>query len=201
MRRWPILTERKPQHLPANRANSLTETVVDAWIAKVSHMVTEAGIGEELESRAWNCDETAFATDVASKRVLARRGERNVHETGGGSGRDYITVLGCGSASGERLPPYVVYKGKNLWTTWVRGGPAGTLYAVSESGWMERPQFLDWFRKLFLPAVASLLKTGPVLLFLDGHFSHIGVGLIRLARQEGVILFCLPSHTTRSPAS
>ena len=31
--------------------------------------------------RMWNCDDTAFATDVASKRILARRGEKNVLET------------------------------------------------------------------------------------------------------------------------
>ena len=55
-------------------------------------MVNEAGLGEltteELAQRLRNCDKTAFATDVASKRVLARRGEENIHETGGGSGRE-----------------------------------------------------------------------------------------------------------------
>ena len=130
MRRWPKLVERKPQHLPANRAMSLTEVAINAWILKVKLVVEGAGLGdlttEELAKRMWNCDETAFATDVASKRILARRGEKNVHETGGGSGREYITVLGCGSASGQRLPPYVLYKGKNLWTSWTKGGPAGT---------------------------------------------------------------------------
>ena len=182
MRRWPKLVERKPQHLPANRATALTEGAINAWIMKVKAMVNEAGLGdlttEELAQRMWNCDETAFATDVASKRVLARRGERNVHETGGGSGREYITVLGCGSASGERLPPYVLYKGKNLWTTWTKGGPSGTYFNVSESGWMERPHFLEWFKKLFLPAASSTLETGPVILFMDGHASHINLELI-----------------------
>ena len=46
----------------------------------VSTIVTNAGLSEmkteELAQRMWNCDETAFATDVASKRILARRGER-----------------------------------------------------------------------------------------------------------------------------
>ena len=77
---------------------------------------------EELRKRTWNCDETAFATDTASKKVLSRRGERNVHETGGGSGREYVTVLGCGAADGTKLPPYVVYKSKNLWSSWTMGG-------------------------------------------------------------------------------
>ena len=40
-------------------------------------MVNKAGFGdlttEELAQRMWKCDETAFATDVASKRVLARK--------------------------------------------------------------------------------------------------------------------------------
>ena len=146
MRRWPSLTERKPQHLQANCATALTE-------GAVSTIVTNAGLSEmkteELAQRMWNCDETAFATDVASKRILARRGEKNVHETGGGSGREYITVLGCSSASGVHLPPYI---GKNLWTSWTKNGPAGVLYTVSDSGWMERPHFLEWFKILFLHA-------------------------------------------------
>ena len=144
MRWWPTLMERKPQHLPANRATALTENSVDAWLLKVKKAVESAGLDkletDQLAKWMWNCDETAFATDVASKRILARRGEKNVHETGGGSGREYITVLGCGCASGERLPPYIVYRGKNLWTSWTHNGPAGTLYSVSESGWMERPR-------------------------------------------------------------
>ena len=41
----------------------------------------------------WNCDETGFCTAMASKKVLAKQGAKIMHE-GGGSGREYITVLG-----------------------------------------------------------------------------------------------------------
>ena len=61
---------------------------------------------------------------MASKKILAKRGEKDVQETLGGSGRDYITVLGVGSADGTRLPPFVVNKAKNLWSRWMKGGPA-----------------------------------------------------------------------------
>ena len=200
MRRWPNLVERKPQHLPSSRAKAVTEAAVDAWLAKVTAKFAELGLNEltpeELSERLWNCDETAFATDVASQKILARKGAKNVHETGGGSGREYITVLGCGSASGVRLPPYTVYKGKNMWSNWMVGGPAGTLYNTSQSGWMEQHHFLEWFKKLFLPAIANLLENGSVVLFVDGHISHVSIELIQLARERGVVLFCLPSHTT-----
>ena len=80
MRRWPCLTERKPQHLPANRATALTEGAVSTWIDKVTTSVNRAGLGdlttEELRKLMWNYDETAFSTDTASKKVLSRRGER-----------------------------------------------------------------------------------------------------------------------------
>ena len=132
--------------------------------------------------------------------MLSRRGGRNVHEIGGGSGREYITVVGCGAADGTKLPPYVVYKGKNLWSSWKMGGPAGTLYTASESGWMERPNFLDWFKKLFLSAVSGLLESGPVLIFIDGHLSHISLQLISLARERErcdvtMLAFTHHSHT------
>ena len=146
--------EKAPALASQSCATALTEGTVNAWISKVSTVMSDAGLGElsteEISNRMWNCDEMVFATDVASKKILARRGEKNIHETGGVSGREHITVLGCGSGSGECLPPYVVYKGNNLWTCWTIGGPAGTLYTVSESGWMERPHFLEWSRNSLL---------------------------------------------------
>ena len=47
----------------------------------------------EIAKCLWNCDETGFCIAVASKTVLAKQGAKAVHEVGGGSGREYITVL------------------------------------------------------------------------------------------------------------
>ena len=33
------------------------------------------------------------------------------------------------------------------------GGPTGTLFGISESGWMDAENFISWFKKLFVPAV------------------------------------------------
>ena len=79
---------------------------------------------------------------------------------------------------------------------WLSQGLAGALYRVSDSGWMEAAIFLSWFSKLFIPAVSHLLETGPVVLFVDGHHSHITLELIKYARGKGVHLFCLPPNCT-----
>ena len=46
-------------------------------------MLTKAGLDPEdliIATRLWNCDETAFCTSVSSKKLIARRGMKVVHE-------------------------------------------------------------------------------------------------------------------------
>ena len=42
----------------------------------------------------------------------------------------------------------------------------------------------------------DLLQTGPVVLFLDGHHSHLSIDFLELAKKSNVHPFCLPSHTS-----
>ena len=172
--------------------------MVDAWFQRVKTFLEGLNIldAPDLASRIWNTDETGFCTSMASRRVLARRGSKEVHETSGGSGREYYTVLAAGAADGTRLPPFVLYKGVHLYARWTVGGPAGAVYGVSSSGWMDWNNFLEWFKKLFLPAVASLTRTGPVVLYVDGHHSHLTLEIIQYAKSEGVHLICFPPHLT-----
>ena len=111
------------------------------------------------------------------------------------SGRELITLMGCGSAAGERLPPMILYKGKHLYSTWTINGPPGALYSTSESGWMEKENFFHWFQKCFLPAIKDLLQTGPVVLFLDGHHSHLSTDFLELAKVSMYTPFAC--HHTR----
>ena len=201
MNRWQSeLSLRKPQHLSTHRASCSTPQVFDEWFNKVEKLLEVSGLkdlsDEELKQRMWNCDESGFCTSTTSKKILSKRGDRYVHETVGGSGREFITLLGAGCADGTRLPPYVLYKGKNLWSRWMQGGPAGCMYSVSDSGWMESANFFQWFQKMFLPAIRHLTATAPVVLFFDGHHSHLSIRLIELARSNNVHLVCFPPHST-----
>lgn len=48
----------------------------------------------------------------------------------------------------------------------------------------------------YLPAVEDLMKTGPVILFLDGHNSHTVLDLIGRAQARKITIYNLPPHTT-----
>ena len=93
----------------------------------------------------------------------------------------FFTAALCSVSCFLGVLPFVVYKGKHLDSAWTNGGPAGAIYGVSESGWMEKSNFLSWFSKLFLP---SVLKSGPVVLIFDGNHSHISIELLELARSN-----------------
>jgi len=36
-----------------------------------------------------------------------------------------FSIMFCGDATGHYLPPMVVYKAKNLYANWTKGGPLG----------------------------------------------------------------------------
>ena len=67
------------------------------------------------------------------------------------------------------------------------------LYSVSDSGWMEHSNFLQWFSKMYIPAVKHI---APLVLFFDGQHSHIILELLKVARSNNIHLVCLPPHIT-----
>ncbi len=171
--------------------------MINEWFDKLETFLKEINIYDapDLSSRLWNADETGFCTSIASHRVLAKKGSKEVHETSGGSGRDYFTVLGAGAADGTMQTSS--YKGRNLYLRWTTGGPAGAVYSVSDSGcsktsyemlWLQRllPQLLDkacgiqsvyyyWDHKpLNLPGNSSLVTVSPSCQNLFPGFLHGG---------------------------
>ena len=73
------------------------------------------------------------------------------------------------------------------------GEVPGTQYGFSDSGWMKAKLFDAWFRKQFLRYAPA---SRPLILVLDGHSSHYCPDTLKLAAENGVIIFTLPPNTT-----
>lgn len=104
-------------------------------------------------------------------------------------------MLCCVSAAGAALPPMIIYPKGFPGGQYRFGGPDDYLYARSDSGWVDSILFLQWFKKIFLKYT---VRDKPTLLIVDGHKSHMTLELVDLARENHVILFCLPPHTTHA---
>ncbi|KAJ8955075.1 hypothetical protein NQ314_006955 [Rhamnusium bicolor] len=92
-----------------------------------------------------NCDEISFQIDAGIQKILCKRGSRNPNKLVGNVTKAMYTVLMCCNAIGDFLPMFIISKGLHLYSTWCFGGPEKARYNCSPSGWMEVPQFLDWF--------------------------------------------------------
>jgi hypothetical protein len=140
----------------------------------------------------FNCDEIGLCMNPPSLRVVQQVGVKNPSYVTGGD-KSQITVLACTCASGYALPPFIIFDRLTWNPKLAEGEVAGSLYGLSKNGWINSELFHSWFMNHFLKYVP---QTRPLLLLLDGHSSHYCPSTIRLAAEQGILIFVLPPNTT-----
>lgn len=98
------------------------------------------------------------------------------------------------TASGELLPPYVVYKSKKVWTTWQEGGPDGAKYDCSKSGWFDACTFENYFFRILLPHAKK--KDGIKAVICDNLASHVSERVLAACRKYSIKFIFLPPNST-----
>jgi hypothetical protein len=195
-KRHSQLVLRKPEVLEVNRSKQLSRPVIDAFFDTVLLPVFDQHSLHNAPHRIFNLDETGLTGDPRHGKVIVGRGSKDVHMLTPNSVKKMTTVLVCASAFGNFLPPLVVYKGVNLQSTHCQGGPKGTRYAITKSGWMESDVFETYILKIFVEETKNLEK--PVVLIYDGHNSHLTYPTIKACIENEIILICLPPHTSHA---
>ena len=66
-------------------------------------------------------------------------------------------------------------------------------YGLNNNGWVNSELFEAWLLEHFLQHAVSAC---PLLLLLDGHSMHYQPQLLCVAKENDVIMLCLPPHTT-----
>ena len=95
-----------------------------------------------------------------------------------------ITILGCASATGQVMPPMVVFTGIEVRFL----EPSMVCHLMDGSGVV--------FLLIFCSFPKSRRIWASTDVILDGHSSHYTLDLVKTAAAKNVILFCLPPHTT-----
>lgn len=88
------------------------------------------------------------------------------------------------SASGQYLPPVMVFPRVHFKTYMTNGAPVGTLGLAAPSGWMNSELFLEVMRHFI--KVTESTKEHPSLLIFDNHQSHVSIATVNLAKENGV---------------
>ena len=140
-----------------------------------------------------NYDETNLSDDPGQERLIFKRGkkypERIMNYTKGST-----SIMFSGTACGELLTVYVVYKAINMWNTWMVGGPKRARYNRSKSGWFDIDSFTDWFRTTVLPWARK--KAGKKVIISDNLSSHFSPEVVRLCEEHNISFVCLVPNST-----
>nr|CAH7750980.1 unnamed protein product [Callosobruchus chinensis] len=195
--RHPEVVKRNAEAISKARA-TVTKHSIAEWFAELReylHSTNAIDIFEDAE-RILNCDETGCLTCPHSGKVLGPKNYKNLYEISAGKQKEAITVLCNYSAGGSVMPPMVVYPYKRMPEKIIKSMPDDWAVGRSDSGWMVSATFYEYVTKFMQPWLQERQVKFPVILFLDGHKSHLSLQLSRFCSQNEIIVYCLPPNAT-----
>ena len=104
-------------------------------------------------------------------KIVAKKGVKKVRYRSSGQ-KAQITVIGCGSATGQALPPFIIFSAKQLSTLWMTDEVPGSRYAVSDKGWIDQELFNFWLKEHFLTNAVSNDLFSSFLMVIVLTLSH-----------------------------
>ncbi|XP_050400998.1 uncharacterized protein LOC126817869 [Patella vulgata] len=145
-------------------------------------------------SRWYNADESGFPLCSKTCKVLAERGQKNIYNFTS-SDKTQITVLAAMSTAGHYIKPLIVFPGQRFSYNPLEGFEEAS-FGRTENGWMDSELFSTWLRDMFIPEVVERGVRRPVVLFVDGHSTHLTLDACDLCRENGIVLYCLLEHAS-----
>ncbi|KAL5499318.1 hypothetical protein EMCRGX_G010708 [Ephydatia muelleri] len=202
MRRNPALTERSAEILTGGRA-AVTEAAIRKWFNDIkTYVVDEEHAGDVFQDplRIFNFDESNFLLARKKGKVLGPVNYKSFLQSSQENDKEGLTVLMGYSASGKIAPPMIVYSYKqhiprdvieaveSADPTWAAGR--------SDTGWMTSVTFYDYISQVFEPWLTANHVPRPVLVYADGHKSHLSLEIAEFCREKRILLVALYPNST-----
>lgn len=97
---------RSPEATASVRHDAMTRQRMARYFHELGNIIQSPNL-KDHPSRIWNIDETGITMSQKPNKVLAKKGAKTVHGKVSMS-RELITVIACGNANGDYLPPHFV---------------------------------------------------------------------------------------------
>lgn len=190
MGRHPELSKRRAQSMNPARAQKLNRFIVADHFASLGKVMDQMNLKNKPQL-IYNMDEKGCRLTIHHQQtVLALKGTKRVHLIAPEHAEN-VTVVGCGNALGNSVPPMIIFKGQRMKPEFVDNLPPGSLVKMAPKGSMTSDLFVEFLNHL------AKYKTGnEILLIFDGASSHLSYGIVEAADSLGITLYCLPSNTT-----
>ena len=73
--------------------------------------------------------------------------------------------------------------------------PENYSLGFSDNGWMTASVFFTWLSSVFYKEVKDTVRF-PIIMFLDGHTSHLNLAVSDFCAENDIILYCFPAHSS-----
>lgn len=188
LNRHTNLSIRTPRGVSSARVKGFTEDNVKCFFEILEPVLKTVNFDPH---KIYNVDETGV-TNVQHKtsKVISLKGKRQIGSLTAAERGSLVTLVTCMNAAGRFIPPLFVFPRKNMKQELMDGAPAGSFARCHPSGWIQENFFTDWL-KHFIKFVKPS-KDDPVVLILDGHYSHTrNIDVINIARDNHIAIVCL----------
>lgn len=198
MKRHPELSLRTSEAV-SNASANISESHIRNWFSQIEETLKSSGHFEILgdPKRVFNGDETNFQLCPKNEKVLAEKGTQNVYEIDHAQSKTAITVMFTFSASGECTPPMIIYPYKRIPNEVLKTIPNEWGVGKSDSGWMKSELFYEYVANVLHPYLIKSNTELPIILFVDGHKSHLTYEISMLCNDLKIILIALYPNATR----
>lgn len=180
-------------------SGNVREENIKKWFNDIHEYLSDeklVGILNDPE-RIFNGDETGFSLCPKTKCVLGPRGAKDIYEIARGNEKENITAMFTFNAAGQMCNPMIIYKYQKIPQNIIDTIPPHWGVGRSDTGWMKAEVFYEYIANIFYPFLVEKNIQFPVLLFVDGHKSHLTYQLSTLCSELKIILIALYPNATR----
>jgi hypothetical protein len=193
IKRTPELRTRWSRPYDRQRAACEDPAVIRPWFSLVQSMKAKYGIADE---DTWNFDESGFMMGKISSQLVVTGSEKSGKQKKLQPGdREWVTLVQGVAATGRIIPPFLIFAGKVLISSWFTGLPRNWVVTVSPTGWTNNDVALAWLKHF--DAHTKATSTGVYrLLIIDGHDSHCSIEFQDYCKENKIITLCMPPHSS-----
>ena len=100
------------------RMDAINKDNLDNYFDQLKKVFDEGYFWNHPEA-IYNMDETGVPLEPCPPKIVARKGQKKVRYQTSGQ-KQQITVIGCESATGQCLPPFIIFAAKKVNHLWCR---------------------------------------------------------------------------------